>query len=140
MSLNNSSLSIFDSKLIILQTPGYYKFIIKYFLPVSIPAGLFTTLLTLVLLPSQNIKINNQCRYLYLFYIVSEFFLIFFKEVQDGLLSDGLVWLSEGKIFLSLETSSSLFCKIFRGCRFSIEVLATYSITIMNFERFPQIL
>ena len=130
---NNSSIFLLDFT---EHIPLYYQLIVKYFLPISIPAGIITSLLSVIVLPNSTVRINSRCRYLYLFYTVSELFLIFFKEMQDGFLSDGMYWLSGGKYFVSLETISGISCKVFRGFRFSFEVLAAYSITFMNIERF----
>ena len=134
MSLdNNSDWKNFSN----LQTPVYYYLTVKYFLPISIPTGIMTSLLTLIVLPKSSIRINERCRYLYLFYTASEVMLLFFKEIQDGFLSDGMYWLTDGRFYLSLETISSFSCKLFRGSRFSTEVLAAYSITVLNIERLP---
>ena len=115
--------------------PFYYQIIVKYYLPFSIPIGIVTSILTLITLPRSSVRLNQRCRYLYLFHTASELVLIFFKELQDGYLSDGMYWLTDGKVYLSLETISSLFCKIFRGARFSSEAITAYSITFMNIER-----
>ena len=135
-----SNFSLPYSELFAFEIPWYYKHTVKYFLPISIPAGFITTLLTLILLPRSSVRINKRCRYLYLFYAIFEGILIFFKEIQDGYLSDGMFWLTNGEFYVSLETISSFSCKVFRGFRFSSEVLAAYSITILNIERFVLII
>ena len=106
--------------------PFYYQITVNFFLPISIPTGIMSCLLTIIILPSSSVRINSRCRYLYLFYTASESFLIFFKDIHEGYLPDGIEWITGGNIFLSLEAISSLFCKVFRGLRFSTEALAAY--------------
>ena len=115
--------------------PVYYALTLRYFLILSIPSGIISSIMTLIALSSSQVQINKRCRYLYLFDTISECCLIFFKDIITGFLGDGLSLLSDGKVSINLETKSILFCKIFRGCRFSTEVLASYSITIMTVER-----
>ena len=115
--------------------PWYYLLTVKFILPVTIPAGIIAHFLSLIALSHKSVNLNSNCRYLLLFYTISESILIFFKDIQDGFLSDGMYWLTGGKYFVNFETISGWSCKFFRGCRFSTEVLASYSLTFINFER-----
>ena len=117
------------------EIPFYYLVTVKYFLPFSIPAGLLSSIIIFYLCLNKSVKMNNRSRYLYLFYAASELILIFFKDIIEGFLSDGMYLLTSGRYFMSLETISILSCKIFRSGRFVFEVLASYSITILNIER-----
>lgn len=136
LNISNKSFSTpFGSSIVTRGIPFYRQWTILYLQPVTILLSIIGNLLTLVVLPMRSVRMNPRCRYLYLFYTVSDTFLIFFKDIQDGYMADGLYWMSDGRINIYLELISSAGCKIFRGSRFSTEALAAYTIIIMNLER-----
>ena len=114
----------------------FYLWTVKYFLLFSIPTGIISNILILITLPRSSVRLNSRSRYLYLFYTISDCVLLFFKEIEDGFLDHTLYWLSDGKLFVFLEALSTEACKIFVSGRFITEILASYSITTMNLERY----
>ncbi len=133
--LGNFSWNQITGKYITKGMPWYRKWTILYAQPIIIPLSILGNILTLIVLPMRTVRMNNRCRYLYVFYTLAETSLIFFKDIQDGFLADGLYLLSNGRIDIFLEILSSFGCKFFRGTRFSTEALAAYTLVIMNLER-----
>ncbi len=118
--------------------PWYYEWAVKYIHPFSIIIAIICNAISLIVIAQTSVKINSRLRYLYICYLVWDFGLIFFKDLQDGYLADGLYWATNGKFFIAFELISSAACKFFRGGRFSTEVLSAYTITFMNIERYVQ--
>lgn len=133
---NYSSATAIIPQYVTRGIPFYRQWTILYVQPVTIPLSIIGNILTLIVLPMKQVRMNRRCRYLYLFYTLSDTILIFFKDIQDGYMADGLYWMTNGRINIYLELLSSAGCKIFRGTRFSTEALAAYTMITMNVERY----
>ena len=81
-------------------------------------------------------KINERCKYLWMCALVADSLLVFFKDLVDGWLDDGLFLLSGRATFLHTELLSHAACKLFRGTCFLLEVLSNYSTSAMLIERY----
>ena len=82
-----------------------------------------------------QVKINERCKYLWVFALVADSMLVFFKDLV-GSLDDGLFLLSGRATYLHTELLSHSACKLFRGTCFLLEVLANYSTSAMLIERY----
>ena len=118
----------------------FYLWTVKYFLLFSIPTGIISNTLILLTLPRSTVRLNSRSRYVYLFYTISDCFLLIFKDFEDGFLDHTLYWLSDGKVYVFLEALSTETCKIMLSAAYITEILAAYSITTMILERFVNML
>ena len=139
MSFYSDYSNISMSNLQINSYQWYNVLAIKYFALFSIPCGILTNILILITLPRSTVRLNSRTRYLYLFYTINDCFLLFFKDIEDGFLDHSLRLITGGKVYVFLETLSIETCQVFLSGAFITEILVSYSITIMNFERFASI-
>ena len=87
-------------------------------------------------LTCRQVKINKRCKYLWMWALVADSLLVFFKDLVDGWLDDGIFLLSGRATFLHTELLSHTACKLLRGACFLLEVLSNYSTSAMLIERY----
>lgn len=72
----------------------YYVWTVLYLQPYIVPSSVLCNLLVIITLPRSSVRMNQRCRYLYVFFTVWDTILIFFKDITVQHMTE-YIWASQ---------------------------------------------